>query len=274
MLRNWIIKNIFEQKLGGRYRSEIGMIKPVRLLICGIILLMMATTMLFTSIGVFEKTIKYSEDVSQTIFLPQGKIYIYVDLYYYQNVLKYSKSINFDQLKGETKNLNLIKLEPYDKKNGLPYYPAGKIAATYLQDKIEIEGLDIEQDEIAADGDKKLIGITDYSSKNIQIPKNWTKNTNKGTKALNFTDEKSNLPILNARFVNWVRISLFAPVKKLWGIVNVENAGDYNLNVKSLSDFDKRLYFAKCTWFGLRNILAVVIIYIIGTFCVLMSFAS
>lgn len=44
--------------------------------------------------------------------------------------------------------------------------------------------------------------------------------------------------------------------RKLWGTINVNSAGYYDLEVESVSDFEgseKSLYFTEKSWLGLKN---------------------
>ncbi|KAL6120882.1 hypothetical protein NUSPORA_02311 [Nucleospora cyclopteri] len=269
MTSKWISRNIFEQKLSGHYKLRFRRQIKIQFILLAILNFSLGWVGFFSWFFVYEKTIKYSDDFNLKVYLPSGTVFIYVELFHNQNVLKYTKSINYKQLKGKTKNLKLSNLSPYDEKDGKPYYPAGEIAANYFQDVILLEGLEIEQDNIASSRDMKVIGITDYKPDEIEIPMGWSKKTNEGSKALNFNGKPNGLPILNQRFVNWLQISTFLPTKKLWGKVNVENEGDYNLIVKSVANYRKHILIAQSSWLGPRNTYAIFAYMKIAIICII-----
>lgn len=226
--------------------------------------------MLFlTYSNIFKKEISYSDDTVQSIELPAKKLYMYIEVDFNQANTKYSKSISYPQLKGETKDLDAT--EPLTKKGYKVYYPAGEVANSYFQDNITLETLNIKQTKLTFHVDLKRIGITKYSPDEIIIPPKWTENTNKGTKALNFEGEPNGLPILNERFINWISISIFSPTKKLWGVVDVKEQKKYVLNVESISDYKKKIVFTTNSWLGFQNFWLPVFFLLISLLCLITS---
>lgn len=266
-------QQISEQKLPGLYMKQRPALSYKTLLALGIFNLFLGAYSLFVYTSLSVSSIPYSNDVQTTIFLPKGTSHIYIGLEgVYQNYLSYTKSINYNQLEGKTQNINLSNTKPFDFLDNLPYYPAGAIAATYFQDQIAIDGLEIQTENLVRNRELDLIGITGYSADEIAIPENWTPETNENTIPLN-TVEGSELPILNERFVNWINLSAFPYFKKFWGIVDVETAGEYNLTVDSTYEFasKKEIYIAEKSILGLPNYRAVVTMFTIGILSVLGS---
>lgn len=264
---------ILRQDIQGTYKQYSLKIPCRNLLIMGTICLIGGLLSLLTFININSQLITYSANTRRQIYLPKGKQFMYIQIdNLYQNNLLYSKSINYDQLKGQTKDLNLKDCAPYDYKDGKPYYPAGSIANTYFQDVIALKGLDIQTDDIAWTKEIQVIGETGYRPRQINIPENWTPQTNKDSVPLNTTVD-SGLPILNERFVNWIYLSMFSNFRKLWGIINVETSGYYQLDIESIFDFcGKGLYFSESSWLGLKNYAVSYGLLLIGGLAILTSF--
>lgn len=230
---NRMQEGVFSQNLEGTYIKR----RPSRcnrtILAFAIVNFALALSSAYTYLSTKTTNIQYDSDTQNTVFLPKGTNYIYISVDgIYQNYLSYTKSISFGQLKGKTANLNLSTTEPFDYNGDKPYYPAGAIAATFFQDIITIDNLEIESENISRGADKNLIGFTSYLPDQVSMPVNWTSDTNSNTTPLN-TFPGSGLPILNERFVNWITLSPFSSFKKLWGRVNVERPGEYNLMIMS-----------------------------------------
>lgn len=253
--------SVLSQNLNGTYIKR----RPSKynkiVLSLGIINLALAISSFITFFNIKTTNITYSSDTLNTIYIPKGTNYLYIDIDgIYQNYLSYNKSISYSQLKGKTENLNLSNTSPFDYNDGLVYYPAGSIAATYFQDDIKIDGLEIETDDIARKPDTDLIGITSYLPDQISIPENWTGSTNQGTTPLN-TFEGSGLPILNERFLNWITTSSFSRFKKLWGKIDNPEAGEYTMTI--LSDYElankKSVFITEKSILGIPNYYAVMV---------------
>lgn len=258
--------SVLSQNLNGTYVKR----RPSKynkiILSLGIINLALAISSFITFFNIKTTNITYASDTQSTIYIPKGINYLYIDIDgIYQNYLSYNKSINYSQLKGKTGNLNLSNTSPFDYNEGLVYYPAGAIAATYFQDSITIDGLEIETDNIARNTDTDLIGFTSYLPDEISIPENWTAETNQGTTPLN-TFEGSGLPILNERFVNWITTASFSNFKKLWGIIDNPEAGEYTMTV--ISDYDlankKSIFISEKSILGIPNYYAVMMFVSVG----------
>lgn len=238
---NQVRNTVFSQNIEGEYVKRNKLRSSKILFILGILNLGVGLSVLFSAINNTIITIPYDKmSVNKNLYLKKGTYYLYIEINeLYQNYLGYTKSISYPQLRGEVEKLNLKDLKPFDQFNGVPYYPAGTIAFTYFQDDIKIDNLEIETDDISLGSGKKLIDITSYLPGEFVLPKTWSLDTNKDTKALNFEDENDYLPILNERFVNWITLAFSNNFKKLWGRIKVEDSGEYNLSVDSKYDFGK-----------------------------------
>ncbi|ELA41479.1 uncharacterized protein VICG_01463 [Vittaforma corneae ATCC 50505] len=248
-------EGVFSQNLEGTYVKR----RPSRcsgvILAFAIVNLALALSSAYTYFNTKTTNIQYNSDIQSTVFLPKGTSYIYISVDgIYQNYLSYTKSINFRQLKGKTTGLNLSAASPFDYNGDKPYYPAGAIAATYFQDIVTIDNLEIESDNISRGADMDLIGFTSYLPDQISMPINWTSYTNLNTTPLN-TFTGSGLPILNERFVNWITLSPFSSFKKLWGRVNVKQSGEYNLTIMSSYGIatKKSLFICEKSILGIPN---------------------
>lgn len=256
---------ILRQNVDGRYKSHSLHTSCAIIRLFGIINLSMGITALISYINLWTVNTSYSKSINKEIYLKKGKYNLYIEIdELYQNNLHYTRSISYEQLAGKTKAINLKDTEPYDYKDGKPYYPAGLIAKTYFKDEIEIEKLKIKTEKISWAQDRKLIGITKYTPNSIAYPDNWLPTTNRGTKALNTRDEKE-MPILNERFINWIRLSAYSRFRKLWGRVEVPKSGKYRLKVESVYGLSKKqLVFTEQCWLGYRNYPLVAGLLIIG----------
>lgn len=264
---NWLKRNVLEQELPGKYRRNNYLKMALKLLVFSFVNLTLGIVMFVTYANIFKVVVPYKDDIVKVINLPTGKIFLYVELDFNQANLKYIKSINYDQLKGQTTDLDLSSTEPFNKIDGKIVYPAGEVSNSYFQDKFEIENLQIVQEGIVFKEDMKRIGITGYKPGQISIPETWTSETNKNSKPLNFEGNVSGLPVLNERFINWINLSLFQPTKKLWGFVDVEEKGEFVLKVESISDYKKRIVFTKNSWLGPKNYFLPVLFIVISIFC-------
>lgn len=264
-------EGIFTENLSGTYIKR----RPSRcsnaILALGIVNFALFLSSIYTYLSVMTTNIPYSANTRNSVFLPKGINYMYIDLTgVYQNYMNYAKSISHRQLQGQTTNLNLSTTEPFDYNGDKPYYPAGAIAATYFQDKIDIDGLDIETEDISRGVNRDHIGMTSYQPDEISIPENWTARTNEDTEPLN-TFAGSGLPILNERFINWMQQAPFSSFKKLWGKINVERAGYYNVTIESTYDIArrKRVLFTERSILGIPNYYASACFFGVGVLSVL-----
>lgn len=270
---NRIHDGILNENLPGTYVKKRPSLCSKVILALGIMNLALAFSSLYTYYSTSLNTIPYVEDIQTTVFLPKGTNYIYIDIEgVYQNHLSYIKSINYGQLKGKTENLNLKSTSPFDYNDELPYYPAGAIAATYFQDQITIDGLDIQTDNITKNADKNMIGNTAYLPDTMSIPVTWNASTNQGTEPLN-TFEGSGLPILNEQFVSWIMLSPFSNFKKLWGRIEVPEAGNYNVTV--LSNYKiankKAILITEKSALGVPNYYATVGFFVVAALSIVSS---
>lgn len=263
---------VLRQQIGGTYRKEDRRRECRTLFWMGLLNIALGAMYLASFLSLPTLSIPYASNTRQQIFLTKGRHNMYIEIdQLFQNNLTYTKSISYDQLKGETDDLSLSDMKPYDYVDGRPYYPAGLVANTYFQDLIRIRNADIRTTGIAWDSEKKVIGRTGYAAGDIAIPEAWTPSTNRGSVPLN-TTPASGLPILDERFVNWIYLSTFAHFRKLWGVVNVPRDGSYELDIESIFDFSgKKLYFTKGSWLGTKNYLFVGGLVLIGLSCILGS---
>lgn len=271
---NEIRNSIFSQRIEGSYVKRRPSQSYKTLLALGIFNVALGLTAIFTCLNVPTTSVVYSEDFQAPIFLPKGTNYLYIEIGgLYQNHLSYTKSINYDQLRGETLGLNLSDTKPFDYNGDLPYYPAGAVASTFFQDRIALEGLEIETDDISWKSETDLVGPTSYIPGEISIPENWTSDTNENTTPLN-TASGSGLPVLNERFVNWISLAPFPDFKKLWGRVEVPEDGNYNLTVESMYDLSesKGILFSQQSTMGIPNYPGSICIVAIGVFGMLTAY--
>ncbi|KAM0680948.1 Cell cycle control protein 50A [Glugoides intestinalis] len=270
---NRLQDNILNENMSGTYIKARPSTCSKVILALGIMNLALCFSSLYTYYNTSVISIPYKEDIQSMVFLPKGTNYIYIDIEgVYQNHLSYIKSINYSQLRGKIENLNLKSTTPFDYNNDLPYYPAGAIAATYFQDQINIDGLDIQKDSIIKNADKNMIGTTAYLPDTISIPINWENSTNQGTEPLN-TFENSGLPILNEQFVSWIMLSPFSNFKKLWGRLNVPEAGEYNITVLSNYNIAKKksILITEKSSLGIPNYYATVGFFAVAVLSILSS---
>jgi len=263
---NRLQDGILSERLDGTYVKKSPSKCSKYILALGILNFAYFISSLYTYLNLSVTNIPYTQNVRTKMYLPKGTNYMYIDIGgIYQNYTTYAKSISYSQLKGKTTDVNLQGTWPFDYNGGKPYYPAGAIAATYPQDIFEIVGLDIDSTGITHSGGKKIIGYTEYKPNEISIPENWTGETNYNTQPLN-TFRRSGLPILNERFVNWTLLAPFSNFKKLWGKVEVERSGYYDLLIDSKYDLPKSkgVIFSEKSVLGLPNYYAVGCYLIVG----------
>lgn len=264
---NWIQHNVLEQKVDGKYNHTNYKQISAKLLIVSIFSWTIAVISLITYARMFEATLQYITSTERTVYIPspKKKYFFYIEIDYNQNNLKYIKSINYDQLKGKTTDLNLEDLGEYGTRFGKPIYPAGQLPDSYFQDIITFKNTTVKTNGIVASTDLDRIGITSYDDEMIELPWNWSVNTNKNSIPLNFHGNVSGLPILDQRFLNWIQPSLFYPTKKLWGIIENPPA-ELSVNVVSTSKYNKKLIFTNGSWLGFKNYMVPVIFFAIGIF--------
>lgn len=264
---------IVRQELEGSFKSNSMGYTDIYLILLGVtnVILGIVSFWMFYNTEIVQ--IKYRSDVFESIYLKPGEYNIYIEVYgFYQNHLKYAKSINYDQLGGKTIDIDLKDCIPYAYKNGKPYYPAGMIANTFFQDVIEIENVKIHSDNISRTNEIKLIKMTNYNKSQIVRPQDWTASTNAGQKPLN-TTEDSQIPILDERFVNWINISAFPWFKKLWGRMKITKGGKYKMKIESIFDYAKKgIYITQKNWLGIRNYFITFGLLLIGLSSIVLGF--
>jgi len=262
---NYFRNQILRQNISGEYQKRRSSNVARIFFINGIFNISTGLIALYHFSKMSIVSIPYSSDLNTVIPLKQGKQYLYIELSnLYQNNLKYSKSINHDQLKGKTTDLNLSETAPLDYLNGLPIYPAGLIADTFFQDRISIEGVDLSVEDISWGRERDLIGMTDYEVGEFAYPPSWIPGEQSDGIPLN-TTRGSGLPELDERFVNWIYLSAFPRARKLWGILDVPRDGEYPLNVQSFFDLsNKNIYITTEPWASFRNYFVPITLFTVG----------
>lgn len=261
---------VFRQEVDGTYKQNKIESAAKWMVLFGFLNIGLGMLSYATYFHMGASTLKYSQDAMRDVYFGKGTHYMYIELSkFHQNHLKYTKSLSYEQLSGKTQNLNLTHCRPYAYRDGRPYYPAGLIANTFFQDRIRIKGLPIRSTGISWGSEKKVVGISGYRPSSIEIPETWTPSTNKGQTPLNSAG-RSGLPILDERFVNWIYLSTFSRVRKLWGIIDVKEAGNYTVEIESIFDFSpKALYFTRMSWMGLKNYFLCASLVVLGVVSVL-----
>lgn len=268
MFRNtydYFKRQILRQEINGQYKRHNTALSCRILRAFGMLNILLGVISLITFASITSFHVGYSGNFSGPIYFKKGKYKMYIEIkQLYQNNLRYAKSISYDQISGKTDDLNLSDTYPYDYDGTIPYYPAGLVAHSFFQDKITIEGLDIDTEDISWGKSRRLIGITDYSPGEVAFPEGWSPTTNEGTVPLN-TYEDSGLPILNEQFANWIHLSGFSRFRKLWGKIDVPESGDYFLEIDSIFDLSsKRIFFTEMSWLGYKNYYLVAGLFGIG----------
>lgn len=256
--------SILNQTIEGEYVKPNLAKRNKKLIVIGILNLLLGTVAFYSYSNITSLKITYKEPLDELIYLDEGIHNIYIQLNgLYQNYLGYTKSISYNQLKGNIVK-NLSNTSPFDYRNDLPVYPAGAVAYTYFQDDIKITDLEISTAGIAFESEKKLIKPTNYNANEIVYPETWTIQTNANTKSLN--GNTPGIPILNERYANWISLAFFADFKKLWGRVYVPQQGYYRLQVDSKYDQakEKAIYITSQSHLGIRNYLIAIAIMVIG----------
>lgn len=253
-LYNQFKNQILRQELQGTFKSNSIDKTHVYLIVIGLVNIILGVVSFLSFYNTATAKINYSSDTIRKVYFKKGIYNMYIEIHgFYQNTLQYTKSINYDQLAGKTMDINLKDCKPYDYLNNKPYYPAGMISNTYFQDIIKIEGVKINSTDISWENQRKHIKITNYDKPEIVRLNNWTSKTNEGQVPLN-TTPGSGLPILDERYVNWIDISAFPRFRKLWGRVDINESGNYIIEINSKSDFSKKgIFFSEKNWLGIKN---------------------
>ncbi len=275
---------IFNQDVSGKYRKTNKRTLAIHTFILCLLPLSVSLYSLFIYLGMTTTQINYTssggDDNSKIInitvpVVPGKQMFLYIGTKFNQANLKYSKSINYDQLKGKTVNLDLNENSDFEfGKNGLPYYPAGSLAATFFQDIILVDNKPLLSSGITYEDERKIIGYTGYREGEINIPRGWSRNTGANTTPLNFPpNSRTNLPILNERFINWINIGSFPGYHKLWGKFRT-NKSEINLKVTPKSKYidDSYILITDSSYLGIRNFGFTITLFIIGMFGILLSF--
>lgn len=258
-----IKRHFLSQKLSGVYRSEAQSGFLVFFFLVGVLNLLFGILVTLLYSGLYEVSIPYSSDMQTSVYLPAGRIYFFLEMEdFYQANLRYSKSISYPQLQGETPK-SLKSADPLDYLDGKPIYPAGLLPNSFPQDEFSIDGLDIQVEDIAWKSEMDHLKPPGYTRDEVVPPPLWQDYV-----------EIPNLSI-NERFVNWIYIAPFSSFRKLWGIVDVEDAGNYMLNVQSHFPYGrKNVTFAQSSAVGPRNYFLSVGMAVVGGSIILMAFLA
>ncbi|AFN83235.1 Cdc50-like protein [Encephalitozoon romaleae SJ-2008] len=252
--------HLLSQKLPGTYRSESNRNFMAILFILGLInfTLGIMATLVYSSL--MEVTIPYTNDMSTDVYLPKGRTYLFLEMKdFYQTNLRYSKSISYDQLRGERpKSLNSAKPLSYD--DGKIIYPAGMLPNSFPHDSYRIDGVDIETEGISWESERNAIKPSSYTRDEVVSPPLWPD-----------YDEIPNLS-LDERFINWIYIAPFPSFRKLWGVVDVETEGMYTLNITSMFPYGKKyVSFAQSSIIGPKNYFLSIGLMLVGLAMILLS---
>ncbi|KAK6089281.1 hypothetical protein P3W45_001754 [Vairimorpha bombi] len=245
--------NIFSQEVKGHFvPTNLSKHFPI-LLVLGLTSLVLGMLMTHTYYNLYEKIIPYNKSTTLSVYLPPSKIYFYIQIEdFYQTNLKYSKSISYKQLKGE-KDTNSNHTEPLDSKGGRDYYPAGILPNTFFQDIFSINNLDIQTRGISWESMRKRIEPSEYTLNEIRNPPLWEK--------------YKEVPDLrqNERFVNWIYTAPFYNFRKLWGIIDVQEGGVYDMEIVSTYPYGKKnVVFSEVSWAGTKNYFLSISLIVIG----------
>ncbi|WUR03427.1 CDC50-like protein [Vairimorpha necatrix] len=223
--------------------------------------LIMGCIMTYTYYNIYEISIDYSSTNKFYIYLPKSTVYFYIQIdNFYQSNLKYSKSISYDQLKGE-RDTNSSMTSPLDYKNGKVYYPAGILPNTFLQDKFTIKNLEINQKDISYKSMRKKIKKSGYERNEVIPPPSWRR--------------YKKIPDLykNQRFINWIYTAPFYSFRKLWGVIKVEKEGVYELEIESRFPYgNKKVFFSESSWVGTKNYFLSYLLIIMGTIGIIFTY--
>ncbi|ORD99871.1 hypothetical protein A0H76_2803 [Hepatospora eriocheir] len=268
--------DFFTQKINGRYRNINRRLIAFKIFIFGLLALTLSCVSALIYSGIYERKFSYSNNLNKTVnIIPNKEIYFYIGTDLNQARLNFSKSINYDQLKGESRDLDLSRTKPLDQRNGKDYYPAGKLPASFFQDSIKIDGIDLPEGDITFEDEKRIIGFTDYKRDEINLPPGWSSKTNKNTTPLNFSPERfSTLPILNTRFINWINIGSFVDSRKLWGKF-ISPSNKINISIKGVNNsyFKKRnILLTDGSILGLKNYIYSAILFFISLLAFIIAF--
>lgn len=257
-------RHLLSQKLPGLYRSQgSSRIFLIFFFLLGILNLIFGVIATLVYNGLFQTSIPYDSDMETNVYLPEGKIYFYLEMKdFYQTNLRYSKSISRDQLKGERPD-DLKSADPLDYADGKPIYPAGLLPNTFPQDEFWIDGLNIQTDNIAWNSERNSVKPPAYTRDEVVPPPLW--------------EDYVEVPdlSLNERFVNWIYISPFSSFRKLWGIIYVEEEGEYTLNTVSLFPYGRKyMTFMQSSVIGPRNYFLSIGMVVVGASIILLSFLA
>lgn len=221
-------RHLLSQKLPGTYRSESGRGLLAVLLVLGTANLVFGIIATLVYSGLHETTIPYADDLSTDIYLPSGRTYVFLEMKeFYQTNLRYSKSISYDQLRGETPR-SLRSTRPLSYEDGKVIYPAGLLPNSFPHDEYEIDGVELETRGISWESERSTIKPAAYTRDEVVPPPLWP--------------EYAEIPdlSLNERFVNWIYIAPFPSFRKLWGVADVDAEGTYTLNVVSRFPYGRK----------------------------------
>ena len=234
--------DILKQNIRGHFVSRSLSKHTLVLLVLSITSLTMGCIMTYTYYNLYETLISYSDSTTIPIYFPQSTMYFYIQIDdFYQTNLKYSKSISYNQLKGD-RETNSNVTDPLSSRRGKVYYPAGILPNTFFQDGFTFSNLNINTSNISWNSMRKKIKPSGYDRSEVIPPPLW--------------DRYRNIPNLsdNERFINWIYTSPFYNFRKLWGTINVREAGVYNLEIDSKYPYgNKKVFFSQMSWAGTKN---------------------
>ncbi|KAG5860143.1 Cdc50-like protein [Encephalitozoon hellem] len=258
-----IKRHFLSQKLPGTYRSESNRSFLTTLFVIGLLNLVLGIIATFVYSSLMEVTIPYTDSMSTDIYLPRGRIYLFLEMReFYQTNLRYSKSISYDQLKGERPK-SLSSASPLSYKDGKVIYPAGLLPNSFPHDTYRIDGIDIETEGISWESERSSVKPSSYTRDEVVPPPLWP--------------VYSDVPDLSTdeRFINWVYIAPFPSFRKLWGVADVGTEGMYTLNITSMFPYGKKyVSLAQLSVIGPKNYFLSIGLMFVGLIMILFSLHS
>ena len=170
--------DILKQNIRGHFGSRSLSKHTLVLLVLSITSLTMGCIMTYTYYNLYETLISYSDSTTIPIYFPQSTMYFYIQIDdFYQTNLKYSKSISYNQLKGD-RETNSNVTDPLSSRRGKVYYPAGILPNTFFQDGFTFSNLNINTSNISWNSMRKKIKPSGYDRSEVIPPPLWDRYRN------------------------------------------------------------------------------------------------
>lgn len=262
-------KKILTREMEGFYRRDVKISRECVILGCGILNILLGLILTVNYLNINQVIIKHygKGNLRYDLNIKKKNEYkMYIELEnFFQNHLKYTKSLSFDQIRGEaTKNVSVCSPFDIEKSSSKIIYPCGIIANTFFQDEFSIKDKKIDINNITWNSHKNFIKPTKYTLNQITSPPLWKK--------------YNEIPRLekNVRLANWFDLSPFPTFRKLYGRVFLEEGIHIFEIDSSYSLAPKSVVFTETCWAGTRNFFLSNCLLISGfsmvLFCLLMKF--